>query len=97
MYVILTNSRNSPGEKIAMADRTKTKSQWWTQRIELAMIFVSIEAANAQAARMKFNTPEVWTKEEAMVRLQQRVVSAVEASLERKEIEWHDDDWCEND
>lgn len=99
-YIILTDSRQNKGEKIAMADRSKTKSQWWTQRPELAMVFKNRDAAEAKRATIKFNNPQVWTVEKGSVRLGQveKTISAssIEVALIRKDHEWHDDDWCES-
>ena len=99
-YIILTDSRQNKGEKLAMVDRNKTKAQWWTQRPELAMVFKSLAAADAQKSSIKFNNPQVWTLEKGLIRLRHIEtavqVSAVELALARKDREWHDDDWCES-
>lgn len=99
-YMILTDSRQNKGEKLAMADRSKTKTQWWTQRPELAMVFESHSAAQIQKAKIRFNNPEVWALEKGVVRLGQIkttvTVSTLEVALAQKDQQWHDDDWSES-
>lgn len=99
-YIILTDSQKRKGEKLALADRSKIKTQWWTQRSELAMVFRTVAAAEAKRRKINFNNPQIWTFEKGSIRLGQVErtvrVSAVELALARKDQEWHDDDWCES-
>lgn len=96
-YVILSDSRIKAGEKIALVDRTKHKDQWWTENIEKAIVFRSLDAARIQLSKLKYNNPQIWTEEKAAIRLKQVAVavSGFEKALARKQQEWHDDDWHE--
>jgi hypothetical protein len=100
MYVILCNSQKKPGEKVALVDRNKCKAHWWTERIEIAMVFEKLSAAEFQLKKIRFNKPQIWTKEKAevrlrQVRLQKENSNALTRALNRKVAEWHDDDWHE--
>jgi len=96
-YVILADSRQKTGEKVALVDRSRFRDQWWTENISKAITFTSMDAAKRQLATLKFNNPQIWTVEKAAVRLRQVavVVSGFEKALARKQKEWHDDDWHE--
>lgn len=98
-YVILTDSRKKQGEKVALVDRAKHKDIWWTEFIEKAMVFETKSAADIQCSKIKFNNPQVYTYDNAKIRLGQVLVKSNQSwlsrALDRKMQEWHDDDWYE--
>jgi len=98
-YIILAKSREKKGEMVALADRIKCKEHWWTENINKAMVFISKDAAQHQCSKLKFNNPKVWDYDKGKVRLEQVEViirrSAISEALNRKNNEWHDDDWYE--
>jgi len=61
-YLILKKS-SCP---LYMADRSKTKSFWWTYKLSLAMEYYSREEAQKKADTFKYGTFRVITKSEAM-------------------------------
>lgn len=100
-YIILAKSRNKQGEMVALVDRKRFKDQWWTENIDKAVVFTSIEQAQIQHSKLKYNNPKVWGYEKGRKRLNQvREIRTVNNNtlynaLCRKEMEWHDDDWHE--
>ena len=62
MYVIKTIGKKGT---LFLVDRKKTKKYWWTYKIELAMIFLSIVTADKVATGYKYNSPTVITLDEA--------------------------------
>lgn len=99
-FLILANSRTKPGEMIALVDRTKCKTQWWTETVDKAIVFRLKSAAEVQCRKLKFNKPSVWTYEEGKKRLGQVLVHSQRQSffgrmLAQHEMLWHDDDWNE--
>lgn len=98
-YLILAKSRMKQGEMVALVDRTKFKDHFWTENVNKAIVFTSREAAEKACAKLKFNNPKVWDYENGKIRLGQveviTQISAISKALERKNHEWHDDDWDE--
>ena len=101
-YIILADSRRNKGEKVALVDRSRFKDQWWTERIEKAMIFKKKSAAEIQRSKLRYNNPKVFPLREGKIRLNQVEVDTTNRSsillgaLNRKLSQWHDDDWCES-
>ena len=62
-YVVLTKGRNNMF--LFLIDRTKTKKCWWSYDLHDVMIFHKHSAAQIQASKLKFKSPEVITIEEA--------------------------------
>lgn len=96
-YVILTDSRKQPGMRVVLVDRQRFPNQWWSDDIAKAVVFSTIESANIQAAKIKFNSPTVYTFNIASILLKpvNQRLSSFQILLNRKESEWHDDDWHE--
>lgn len=99
-YIILANSKKKQGEKIALVDRSKCKEHFWTEKIELAMVFDSKEAAEIQCKKLNYNNPKVYEFELGKIRLGQVEIYKERKSLIGKMLDqhmqlWHDDDWYE--
>ena len=99
-YIILANSQQKPGEKVALVDRTKHQDHWWTESISNAIVFTKKEQADIQVAKLKFNHPQVFEYEKGKKRLGQVEVyksrkSNFSRMLDEHEQLWHDDDWYE--
>lgn len=56
-YYVTTKGRGKV--TLFLADRTKTKSQWWCTDLSLAMAFIKRDAAEYSARRLRFKSPEV--------------------------------------
>jgi len=103
-YIILADSQKKAGEKIALVDRLKYKTQWWTESKKKAMVFTTLEQAKIQLGKLKFNNPKIYTEEKGMTFLKEDIIvtmfveyseSTMGRMLREKEMQWHDDDWYE--
>lgn len=57
-YAIVTTSRKN-GEPLFMVDRSQGAPSFWSNRPHCAMLWTSKDAAEVQAAKLKFNDPRV--------------------------------------
>ena len=62
-YVII---RGNNGMTLFLADRSKTKKQWWTYDLILAIAFYKESAAKIQVNKLRFKRPEVVNYNEAL-------------------------------
>ena len=56
-YYVITEGRNQL--TLFLVDRTKTKKQWWTHDLGLAMSFYKESTAKIQARKLKYKNPQV--------------------------------------
>lgn len=49
-----------------LADRKKTRTQWWTSQLDLAMEFEKEESASVQLKKLRYNNPQVVNYENAL-------------------------------
>ncbi len=61
MFLIMCDSQEQPGVRLFLTDRKKTKEQWWTEGLELALIYSSEAAARQHCNKYKHNNPTVIT------------------------------------
>lgn len=80
MFLIMCDSQENPGIKLFLADRKKTKDQWWTSRLELALIYNRESAAKVHSQKYKFNNPAVITYSKA------KSVASINRSLQENFI-----------
>lgn len=67
-WVLVTTSKASkelPSRTMFMVDRARVKWSWWSDDIEDACIFDSLQVAERRAQTLKHNTPRVVTLSEA--------------------------------
>ena len=63
-YIVTTNH---DGHKQFLVDRKRTRwKRFWSPRLDLAQPFETSEEANERMAKLKFNSPEVVTGDEAV-------------------------------
>ena len=62
-YYVITEGRNQL--TLFLVDRTKTKKQWWTCDLALAMQFYKESAAKIQANKLRFKNPQVVNSNDA--------------------------------
>lgn len=59
MFLIMCDSQEIPGVRLFLADRKKTKDQWWTSALDLALIYNRESAAKVHSQKYRFNNPTV--------------------------------------
>lgn len=64
-YIIIQDSRLNKGMYIALSDKTKQRSGWWTSVLENALIFDNKESASEVASKLQYNSPKVIPYNEA--------------------------------
>ena len=62
-YLVITEGRNKL--TLFLVDRKKTKKQWWTYDLALAMQFYKESAAKIQANKLMYKNPQVVNFDEA--------------------------------
>lgn len=91
---------SEPYTYLALVDRNKSTSKWWTQNKEVIIQFHSQEAADKVCSSLKFGNPVV-VKYATMVHktshwfIRTEVESSYSRALNDKLSQWHDDDWYE--
>ena len=58
-YLILQDRRKNKGMNLALIDRSKSQSKWWTSVLDNALVFTSKIQAQNQCEKYKFNNPRV--------------------------------------
>lgn len=85
-YIILQDSRKNNGMNLALIDRSKSKSKWWTSVLENALIFTSKKQAQIQCEKYKFNNPRVVPFDIAKKQVIPIVTITYEITRKRKNI-----------
>ena len=62
-YIVMTHGRNNMF--LFLVDRSQIKGKWWSYNCNDAMRFHKKSAAEIQANKLRFKTPEVITYQEA--------------------------------
>lgn len=90
-YAILCDARKGSSlgvEKIALVDRKKTKSQWWTSdQSQLILNYRKRSAADFACKRLKRNNPEVISYERAVKVVENQAKEILLTQAERESEE----------
>ena len=62
-YLITREGRN--GEVLFLVDRSLTKTQWWTENIDFAIVFRKYSAAKIQLKKLIYGNPDIIDLESA--------------------------------
>lgn len=73
-YVILADSQKFRGQKVALADRSRYRSQWWTEHIGRAKTFDTLQSAESVCVKLKFNNPTVCRLDTASARIKKAII-----------------------
>ncbi|MDR1370120.1 MAG: hypothetical protein LBJ72_08380 [Dysgonamonadaceae bacterium] len=95
-YQIITSA---PYTFLALVDRAKDKSKWWSQDADGFMIFEKEDAARTQLTKLKYGNPCVVKYGKAVHRTSHWFWKMQESNLGKMiaehEMIWHDDYWDE--
>lgn len=58
-YVIVQDSRKNKGMNLALVDRSKIRTRWWTSGLSDVKIYTDKREAQLQCEKYKFNNPRV--------------------------------------